>query len=54
MISGVITALLLLAFLGIALWAWSARAKPRFDDASRLPLDDEDSPPPDSRTRGQA
>lgn len=38
MISGIITASLLLAFLAITAWAWSARNRARFDDASRLPL----------------
>jgi cytochrome c oxidase cbb3-type subunit IV len=41
MISGLVTGLLLLAFLGIAVWAWSARTQPRFDDAAQLPLRDE-------------
>jgi cytochrome c oxidase cbb3-type subunit 4 len=41
MISGIVTAVLLLAFLLIAAWAWSSRTRARFDDASRLPLEDE-------------
>lgn len=41
MISGIITATLLLAFLGITIWAWSARNRARFADAARLPLEDE-------------
>ena len=43
MISGVVTAVLLLAFLGIAAWAWSGRTRARFDDAARLPLRDEEN-----------
>ena len=42
MISGILTLVLLLAFLGIAAWAWSARTQPRFDDAAQLPLRDEE------------
>ena len=41
MISGILTLVLLLGFLGIAVWAWSARTQPRFDDAAQLPLRDE-------------
>jgi cytochrome c oxidase cbb3-type subunit 4 len=41
MISGILTLVLLLAFLGIAAWAWSARTQPRFEDAAQLPLRDE-------------
>ncbi|WP_051362243.1 cbb3-type cytochrome oxidase subunit 3 [Solimonas soli] len=41
MISGIITAALLLSFLGIAAWAYSARNRERFADAASLPLTDE-------------
>ena len=44
MISGIITAVLLASFVGIAVWAWSARQRERFDEAARLPLDDEPGP----------
>ena len=42
MISGAITALLLLGFFGIVLWAWSSRTQARFDEAAQLPLRDEE------------
>jgi len=45
MISGILTLVLLLGFLGIAVWAWSARTQPRFHDAAQLPLRDEPAPP---------
>jgi len=41
MISGAITAVLLVAFGGIAGWAWSSRQRRRFAEAERLPLLDE-------------
>lgn len=44
MSSGVITAVLLVAFLGITVWAWSARNRERFHDAAQLPLKDEAVP----------
>jgi cytochrome c oxidase cbb3-type subunit 4 len=41
MISGIITATLLLSFLGIAAWAYSSRNRGRFADAAALPLNDD-------------
>ena len=41
MIAGIVTLLLLLAFLGGVAWAWSAKRKPQFDAAARLPLEDQ-------------
>lgn len=45
MIGGIVTAILLVVFLAIAAWAWSARNRERFDAAARLPLADETTPP---------
>ena len=45
MISGIVTAILLLAFLGITAWAWSSRQRERFAEAAQLPLRDEESRP---------
>ena len=38
---GVFTAVMLLMFVGICVWAWSSRRKTDFDEAARLPLQDE-------------
>ena len=35
------TVVLLLAFVGIVVWAWSARRKTDFDAAARIPLEDD-------------
>jgi cytochrome c oxidase cbb3-type subunit 4 len=35
------TLLLMLTFVGIVLWAWSGKRKKDFDEAARLPLDDD-------------
>ena len=43
MISGIVTAILLASYAGITAWAWSSRQRERFNEASRLPLDDEDN-----------
>lgn len=42
-LSGVVTAVLIAAFLGGVAWAWSARRKHDFEEAARLPLDDEET-----------
>lgn len=31
-------------FLGIVAWAWSGKRKAQFDEAARLPLEDDDIP----------
>lgn len=48
------TVLALLAFVGIVWWAYSDRRKKTYDEAARLPLDD-DSPfvPPPQDTKNQ-
>ncbi|MCK9517200.1 MAG: cbb3-type cytochrome c oxidase subunit 3 [Ottowia sp.] len=35
------TVLLFAIFVGIVLWAWSGRNRPRFDEAALLPFADE-------------
>ena len=41
MIMGIFTALLLVLFLGIVAWAYSARRSGDFADAASLPLQDD-------------
>lgn len=41
MISGIYTAILLILFVGIIVWAWSDKRKPDFEHLSNLPLEDE-------------
>jgi cytochrome c oxidase cbb3-type subunit 4 len=36
---GIITVVTLVVFLGIVAWAWSGRNKMRFDEAARLPFE---------------
>ena len=43
MVPGIITAVLMLLFLGGWAWAWSPRRKRDFDEAARLPLDADDA-----------
>ena len=37
----IVTVLSLVAFVGIIVWAWSKKNQPGFDEAARLPFDDE-------------
>jgi len=41
MISGIVTAILLVAFLAGTAWAYSSRRKTEFDAAARVPLEEE-------------
>ncbi|MBK6416995.1 CcoQ/FixQ family Cbb3-type cytochrome c oxidase assembly chaperone [Thermomonas sp.] len=38
MLSGIVTAILLVVFIAGWAWAWSPRRKPAFDEAARLAL----------------
>jgi cytochrome c oxidase cbb3-type subunit 4 len=40
MLSGIITTLLLLLFVGLWAWAWQPRLRRGFDEAARLAVDD--------------
>ena len=40
---GLYTALLLLIFIGICVWAFSSRRKEDFDEAASLPLEEDDA-----------
>ncbi|PMR76626.1 cbb3-type cytochrome oxidase subunit 3 [Billgrantia endophytica] len=42
---GIITFLLIIAFLGITWWAYSRRRKPDFDEAAQLPFAEDDAQP---------
>jgi len=41
MLRSVITVLSLVCFLGIVVWAYSKKARAGFDEAARLPLEDD-------------
>lgn len=45
-LSGIVTAVLLIVFLGIVAWAWNHRRKADFEAAARLPLHDNDGDRP--------
>ena len=37
------TVIVFIIFVGIFLWAWSSKNKAAFDEASKIPLEDEDA-----------
>ncbi|MFP7721305.1 cbb3-type cytochrome oxidase subunit 3 [Lysobacter sp. A3-1-A15] len=43
MLSGIVTTVLLVAFVVGWAWAWSPRRKRDFDEAAQLPLDEEET-----------
>lgn len=45
-LSGLVTGLMLIAFLGAWIWAWSGKRKAEFDAAALLPLEEHDSETP--------
>jgi cytochrome c oxidase cbb3-type subunit 4 len=44
MTSGILTAILLVTFIGRVVWAWSRRRQRDFAEASQLPLEDDRTP----------
>jgi cytochrome c oxidase cbb3-type subunit IV len=40
-VSGFVTAVLILLFIGIVVWAYGSRRRPRFDAAARMPLEED-------------
>jgi cytochrome c oxidase cbb3-type subunit 4 len=49
-LSGIGTAVLLIAFIALVVWAWSPRQKRRWEESARLPLEDD---PPAERKKEQ-
>lgn len=49
MLSGIMTGVLMLIFFGIVLWAYSSRRRRDFEEAARLPLDEEPPQPRQNR-----
>ncbi|MDX1519442.1 MAG: cbb3-type cytochrome c oxidase subunit 3 [Gammaproteobacteria bacterium] len=42
MIFSIWTVVVLILFIGIVIWAWSGRQKKEFEEAARIPLNDDD------------
>jgi cytochrome c oxidase cbb3-type subunit 4 len=42
MLRSIVTVVALVVFVGIVVWAWSARNRTRFEEAARLPFENDD------------
>lgn len=49
-IRSLVTVVSFLAFIGIALWAWSPKQKSRFEEAANLPFVDDNNDQPEARS----
>jgi len=45
---GVLTAILMAAFIGLVIWAWGKRRKADFEAAAALPLEEDQHPKPNN------
>ncbi len=50
MISGILTSILLVTFIGLWVWAWSRRRIKDFNEAANLPLEDDSRPAAEDRS----
>ena len=42
MLRSIVTVVALVVFVGIVVWAWSARNRTRFEEAARFPFENDD------------
>ena len=42
LLRSIVTVLAFVIFIGIVIWAWSARNRERFDEAAQLPFEQQD------------
>lgn len=50
MISGILTSILLVTFIGLWVWAWSRRRNDDFNEAAHLPLEEDSRPAAEDRS----
>ena len=53
-IRGALTIVLIIAFLGLVVWAWSSKRKETFDQLSRMPLEEDDGQVPENKSRSES
>ena len=53
-IRGVLTIVLIIAFLGLVVWAWSSKRKETFDKLSQIPLEEDDGQAPENDSRSES
>ena len=51
MVSGILTAFLIVAFCGICAWAWSSRRRQAFDGYARMALEEDNESKSGSQAR---
>lgn len=44
LLQGIYTIIVMIVFVGIVAWAWSSKRKKDFDDAAKIPFQDDDAP----------
>lgn len=49
MISGILTSILMLTFIGLWAWAWSKRRQVDFSEAANIPLEDDNRAYPEDK-----
>ncbi len=53
-IRGILTITLMIAFLGLFIWAWSSKRKETFDKLSQLPLEEDEGQAPEIDSRSES
>ncbi len=53
-IRGVLTIVLIIAFLGLVVWTWSGKRKETFDKLSHMPLEEDDGQAPENDRRSES
>ena len=53
-IRGVLTIVLIIAFLGLVVWAWSSKRKETFDKLSQMPLEEDNGQAPEDDSRSKS
>jgi cytochrome c oxidase cbb3-type subunit 4 len=53
LVRGLITAILLILFIGLWFFSWSKKRSKEYDAASQLPLEDDSRPPTDNKEMEQ-
>jgi cytochrome c oxidase cbb3-type subunit 4 len=53
-IRAVLTIILIIAFLGLVIWAWSSKRKDTFDKLSQMPLEEDDGQAPEHDSRSES
>jgi cytochrome c oxidase cbb3-type subunit 4 len=51
LLQSVWTIVVMVAFIGIVVWAWSGKRKQRFEEAANIPFDEDEQLQPDSKTK---